>query len=586
MKYIIGIIKDSDFCGHSTGVDNYKEGNKQHDALDRLTAVCQGTDTLMNIKYGSNGNITSKTGVGNYYYNTNRRHAVIGVSNAGNAIPNEEQNIDYTDFGKIEHISEGANSMTFAYTPDEERFSSVLKYLNNIKRTVYYSDGYEEVSDDSLGNYSITYLGEDIIGVKRNNAVTYYYLLTDHQGSVLGIYDTTGSKVFDATYDAWGRQTVKKNDIGFLRGYTGHEMMPEFKLINMNGRLYDPLLGRFLSPDNYVQVPDFSQSLNRYTYCLNNPLKYTDPSGELFGLDDALVFSIVSGAMMGAFNAKVNGENAWKGAFLGAASGAASYGIGSAFGHSIGTFGHELLRAGVHGVAQGALSYANGGKFGTGFATGFASSLAGSGAQSLNFSNTGVIATTTVTGAATSAAFGGSWLDGAMIGFDIGYYNHGWTTKYGDLTYELDEVTVYGHRPRMFRNFPVEKPLRAVYPEFDILVGIKGLFSVGRELIHSLKVRCFNTTVTRSPYNSGAFFEGTYYSPKVNRSIDTDIYHSFPELVNRFENSGQIRTITGGDGIKRTMLRIPGSINGESGVYEYIKEPNGMINHRFFNVKR
>ncbi|MBO4661054.1 MAG: hypothetical protein J5610_06315 [Prevotella sp.] len=69
MKYIIGIIKDSDFCGHSTGVGNYKEGNKQHDALDRLTAVCQGTDTLMNIKYGSNGNITFKTGAFIMMYN-------------------------------------------------------------------------------------------------------------------------------------------------------------------------------------------------------------------------------------------------------------------------------------------------------------------------------------------------------------------------------------------------------------------------------------------------------------------------------------------------------------------------------------
>ena len=50
----------------------------------------------------------------------------------------------------------------------------------------------------------------------------------------------------------------------------------------MNGRLYDPLLGRFLSPDNNVQLPDFSQNFNRYSYALNNPLVYTDPSGDLF----------------------------------------------------------------------------------------------------------------------------------------------------------------------------------------------------------------------------------------------------------------------------------------------------------------
>ena len=49
---------------------------------------------------------------------------------------------------------------------------------------------------------------------------------------------------------------------------------------NMNGRLYDPVIGRFFSPDNIVQLPEFSQSFNRYSYCLNNPLKCTDPSGQ------------------------------------------------------------------------------------------------------------------------------------------------------------------------------------------------------------------------------------------------------------------------------------------------------------------
>ncbi len=57
----------------------------------------------------------------------------------------------------------------------------------------------------------------------------------------------------------------------------------------MNGRVYDPVLGRFLSPDNFVQAPDFTQNFNRYAYCLNNPLIYTDPTGEWFGIDDAIV---------------------------------------------------------------------------------------------------------------------------------------------------------------------------------------------------------------------------------------------------------------------------------------------------------
>jgi len=49
----------------------------------------------------------------------------------------------------------------------------------------------------------------------------------------------------------------------------------------MNGRIYDPVLARFLSPDPYVQAPDFTQSFNRYAYGWNNPFKYTDPSGEI-----------------------------------------------------------------------------------------------------------------------------------------------------------------------------------------------------------------------------------------------------------------------------------------------------------------
>ncbi len=68
------------------------------------------------------------------------------------------------------------------------------------------------------------------------------------------------------------------------RGYTGHEHLAYFGLINAQGRVYDPALGRFLSPDPYIQAPDFTQNYNRYAYCLNNPLVYTDPSGDFFWL--------------------------------------------------------------------------------------------------------------------------------------------------------------------------------------------------------------------------------------------------------------------------------------------------------------
>lgn len=59
--------------------------------------------------------------------------------------------------------------------------------------------------------------------------------------------------------------------------------MPEFSLINMNGRIYDPILGRFLSPDPFIQAPQYPNSYNRYSYALNNPLRFIDPSGYKYG---------------------------------------------------------------------------------------------------------------------------------------------------------------------------------------------------------------------------------------------------------------------------------------------------------------
>ena len=63
------------------------------------------------------------------------------------------------------------------------------------------------------------------------------------------------------------------------RGYTGHEHLNNLGVIHMNGRVYDPVLGRFLSPDPVVQAPHDTQGFNRYAYVRNNPLRYTDPSG-------------------------------------------------------------------------------------------------------------------------------------------------------------------------------------------------------------------------------------------------------------------------------------------------------------------
>ena len=90
-------------------------------------------------------------------------------------------------------------------------------------------------------------------------------------------YDAWGALRNPSTGEAYAPDAQPELLLG--RGYTGHEHLPEFGLVNMNARLYDPALGRFLNPDPEVQLPDNTQSYNRYTYCLNNPLRYADPTG-------------------------------------------------------------------------------------------------------------------------------------------------------------------------------------------------------------------------------------------------------------------------------------------------------------------
>jgi RHS repeat-associated protein len=113
------------------------------------------------------------------------------------------------------------------------------------------------------------------------------------QGSIVALVKQNGTVSERYSYDAWGRRRNPANWADYnvpaprliSRGYTGHEMLDCFGLINMNGRMYDPVIGRVLSPDNYVQDPTNTQSFNRYSYCLNNPLRYTDPSGWLSSAD-------------------------------------------------------------------------------------------------------------------------------------------------------------------------------------------------------------------------------------------------------------------------------------------------------------
>jgi len=203
---------------------------------------------------------------------------------------------------------------------------------------------------------------------KEGNEWKLYYLHRDYLGSIRAISDEAGNKTDEYSYDAWGRlrnpvtgenyNRFQQPVLMFNRGYTGHEHLPWFGLINMNARLYDPILGRFLSPDPWVQAPFWSQNFNRYTYAANNPLLYVDENGEFF-------FAAVGiGALLNAV--------CW-GATIGVLSAAGAYTIGAAItgNWDWSSFGRSLAMGAVGGALGGGMSALGGigalGSFGNTF---------------------------------------------------------------------------------------------------------------------------------------------------------------------------------------------------------------------------
>ncbi|MDR2010639.1 MAG: FG-GAP-like repeat-containing protein [Bacteroidales bacterium] len=273
-----------------------------YDTKNRLTCWTRFADGFVGIGtagYANNGNINNKAGVGAYTYDDDRLHAVTEIESQGISMINTSaQDISYNPFLKTESVYESLEFSdiyySIVYGPDQQRKKTQFYDNGNLQRTRIYSGLYEK---ETIGSqireyhYIPTGSGNVAVNIKYNeDNDTTYFLIRDHLGSIMKIVRPNGSIAEEHSYDPWGnhRNTLFGGDLdfsttlGITRGFTGHEMLPEFQLINMNGRMYDPVISRVLSPDNFVQDPNNAQNYNRYSYCLNNPLKYWDPSGWLY----------------------------------------------------------------------------------------------------------------------------------------------------------------------------------------------------------------------------------------------------------------------------------------------------------------
>jgi len=304
--------------------DHYDYDNLNRIKDDQTTDQIHNQSSTLNYVYDELGNITNKSDVGQYNYGENAGpHAVTSIAGLENdsftydAIGDQTQaiiknqnatltrNISYTSFDVPKEITQtngdfGSKSGTtmgvvdFYYDANHARFMRqdvVTKNAATTKVTTFYLDNYEvETTIDNTGVHNTyrTFIGDTVLMTQDQGPTQRYDILKDNIGSTSVITDQNGNVVQRFHYDPFGVQTLIQGTLkrsAITRyGFTGQEEVNTggINLIHMNGRMYDPHLGRFLSADPTIQEPSNAQSLNRYSYGLNDPLAFTDPTGFSF----------------------------------------------------------------------------------------------------------------------------------------------------------------------------------------------------------------------------------------------------------------------------------------------------------------
>lgn len=295
-----------------------------YDALHRLDKIfLNGVETL-DIDYYANGNIDTKSDVGTYHYaGPAGSRAVTSITDGprpdnyhfdanGNmdcrggssSACTHGDSIRWTSFNKPSQINFGNNLSLFSYGPDRRLVLQSRKAGASNNWNIQYVGRHFEKENNGNGktrwranvfaNGRVVY---QIAEHQTKNACSSqqgsqgYFLLRDHQNSIdVLLADGTGGDS-QYSFDAFGKRrntngwTADTGDVLLYlnqktkRGYTGHEHLDNLKLVHMKGRVYDPIIGRMISPDPVLGDIDDPQSLNSYSYVLNNPVSLADPSG-------------------------------------------------------------------------------------------------------------------------------------------------------------------------------------------------------------------------------------------------------------------------------------------------------------------
>ncbi len=478
-------------------IQNFTE-TFQYDELDRLKQSKLESDNqaieTIDYTYDVYGNIKSKSdvGVNNHLYtygDASRSqhnagpHALLSAGDAyngykyddnGNTTEGGGRQYEWSSYNKPLRLKKNNQVLaSFKYGPDRARY---LKTGQGGITTRYHGKEYERIEDgNKVEHKHFVYADGQLVAIHiktSNNGVAQddetRYLHRDSLGSIDAISDGAETDLLEnwvkyLSYKPFGaRRSIDLNQAPYIpslinRGFTGHEHVDEMDLIHMNGRVYDPVVGRFLSADPTMQFPHASQGYNRYSYVLNNPLKYTDPSGygifskigkffkklwknpivrtvvaiaaavvvgpwvagTLLGLPSAsLGFAIAAGAsggFVGGFIASGGDLRAGLiGGLTGAAFGFVGHGLGLPTNPKLFSPGH-IKKIFAHGIVGGTSSKLSGGKFMHGFLSAGVTQAAAP-QLSLIPKGPGRVIAASIVGGTASKLGGGKFANGAITG--------------------------------------------------------------------------------------------------------------------------------------------------------------------------
>ena len=279
-----------------------------HDELGRLTQSRLNGAANLTISYDAGGNILGKSDVCPtadpcFAYHSLRRHAVVSAGGQsysydanGNMTKRGGAAISWSsDNHPLSIAGTNGNFSQFSYGPSGNRWMQVAKYGATSETTIYAGGSFEKVtrSGATTWRHFIPTPGGVAMQLRYSDGspAEQRYVTLDHLGSVDRITDAAGNILIAESFGSFGNRRRSSwtgiptaSDLAKIAaatrdGFTGHEHLDNIDLIHMNGRVYDPRIGRFISADPYVTQPFHSQGLNRYSYVLNSPLALTDPSG-------------------------------------------------------------------------------------------------------------------------------------------------------------------------------------------------------------------------------------------------------------------------------------------------------------------